>query len=93
MAKLTRRQRSGLEAVAADLARAIGYVRDQRMALCTVRGAATTTLDFTRQADDKVIYEVDKEIGSNMTGLSMASARLSAFLDHDAREDTEASKD
>ena len=82
MAKLTKSDRSELRAVLADWERARDYLMWDRMAVCMVRPAATTTEDYTRAKDGRVLCEVVKDYGSDLCRLEAAINRLSSFLVH-----------
>jgi len=85
MSRLTKKQRNELGAVLESLRRADQYLRGPNVAVCRKGGAATTTLHYTR-ADGSVMFEVDKEIGSDLTGLGMGLDKLSLFLSETATE-------
>ena len=80
--KLTRKQRGAIEEVLLHAERAAKYLFSPRIAIARVSSVtfATTTLDFTRQSDGRVLYEVEKEYGSDLTGLPAAIRHLQAIL-------------
>ena len=82
MAKLTKAFRSELRSVLADCERARDYLLSDRTAVCLVRPIATTTEDYTRAKDGRVLVEVAKEYGSDLCRLDAAIGRLSSFLVH-----------
>lgn len=77
--KLTRRHRRELEQVESDLQRALDYVRRPDIAVAHKRGPATTTLHYTRP-DGATLYELAKDIGSNLTGLESGLVRVRRML-------------
>lgn len=79
MAKLTRKQTEALQATLYHLKRAEKYIHDPLTAVTRRCSVATTTLHYTR-ADGSVLYEVDREIGSDLTGLREGIRRLERFL-------------
>jgi hypothetical protein len=79
MARLTRKQTKSLEFALRHAVRALEYVMSPDVAIARKGGAATTTLHYTR-ADGAVLYEVCKDIGSDLTGLPTAVAELRTFL-------------
>ena len=80
MAKLTKVQRRTLERVLHDLRRAVCYIDRPDTAVCAVKSQATTTLDFTRASDTRVLYEVRKEYGSDLCGATTALGELERFI-------------
>lgn len=78
--KLQARTRKELELVLLDLKRALDYVRKPETAVCHKGGVATTALHMTRRMDGAVFYEVNKEIGSNLTGLAEGIRKLENLL-------------
>ena len=82
--KLTRKQRAALESVLYDAERARAYIFSDDTAVAHVQKQATTTRDFTRKADGRVLYEVEKAYGSHLCGLPDAVEKLKAFLAADA---------
>ena len=83
MATLTRKQRAALEAVLGHAKRASEYVFSPRIAIAHRGKQSTTTLDYVRQSDGTILYEVEKAYGSNLTGLPEAIRRLEGFLASD----------
>lgn len=78
MANLTRKQRASLESVLYHIKRAEKYLYSPDTAIAR-RSHGTTTLDYVR-ADGKALYEVDKEIGSDLCGIRDAIQYLERFL-------------
>lgn len=81
MAKLTRRQLTDLEHVLYHAKRAQAYLADPSVAVCRSGGPATTSLHYTRaDGTGGSLYPVDKEIGSDLTGLPESIRLLESFL-------------
>lgn len=78
--KLTRKQRAALTRAVEHAERASRYLFRESTAICHVRNCATTTLDFTRQRDERVLCEVEKHYGSDLTGLGESIKMLRAFI-------------
>lgn len=79
MAALTRKQLADLDVVFRHARRAREYLNNPAVAVARRGGVATTTLHYTR-ADGSVLYEVNKEYGSDLTGLDTAIAVLESFI-------------
>ena len=77
--KLTKKARDDLRFVLRNAERAHIYISSPNIAVARKGGPATTTLHYTR-ADGSALYEVDKEIGSDLTGLKSAIAALATFI-------------
>ncbi len=81
MAKLTIKQRNELQRAQCHLVRAMEYINRPDIAIGVLRkGPATTTLHYVRDGDGDTFYALDKEIDSNLAGLSMACSALTSFL-------------
>ena len=111
MAKLTNRQIERLRVVLAHLERAAKYLADERISVARREARPTTTLHFLPQStrpkelspakerEPYFLYEVDKDIGSDLTGLQMGIDLLAAFIvrptaqDQDAAEDSQNGRD
>ena len=85
MASLTRKQRETLESILYHARRAETYIKEPTLAIARKGGMATTTLHYTNPQGN-VLYEVDKTIGSNITGLYEAIRLLDRFLNPPATE-------
>jgi hypothetical protein len=79
MATLTRKQRESLETVLYHAKRAERYLKQPSIAIAKKGGMATTTLHCVNQ-QGTVLYELDKEIGSDLCGLYDAVRSLDRFL-------------
>lgn len=79
MAKLTHKQTAKLETVLYHLKRAQKYLGQAKIAIAQRDTMATTTLHYTR-ADGSVLYEVNKEYGSDLTGLADGIRMLEMFV-------------
>jgi len=58
---------------------AITFIEQDRIAICTRDKFASTTLHYTR-GDGSILYEINKEIGSQLVSLWAARRQLSTFL-------------
>lgn len=77
MAKLTKRQRHAIDRALYHLNRARRYLADPTVAVCHRGNVATTTLHYSRP-DGLTMYEVNKEYGSDLTGLEDCRKELEA---------------
>ena len=77
--RLTRATRRAIEAALYDARRARDYIMAPSTAVCIRGTMATTTLHYTR-GDGAVLYEEEREYGSDLCGLSDAIRRLEALL-------------
>ena len=80
MAKLTAAQARAIETVLYHLNRAEAFLADDDVRVCRAKDMATTTLDFMLP-DGKAASEINKDYGSDLTGLSMARQYLVNFYD------------
>lgn len=78
--KIQTKVRRELELVLLDLKRANDYLTKADVAICRKGGVATTTLHMERKLDGAVFYEVNKEIGSNITGVEEGIRKLERLL-------------
>ena len=78
---MLKRDRRELELIMLDLKRAHDYIQSQRVAVCIIGGVATTTLHMTRPMDGAVFYEVNKQTGSQLTGLAEGMRKLERMLE------------
>ena len=79
MSKLTKNDRIALRIVLLHAERAKSFLDDPQIAVARRGTIATTTLHYSR-ADGSTLYEINKEYGSNLTGLESAIERLGHFL-------------
>lgn len=79
MAKFTHKQSGRIYAVLQRCEATQKYLSKPDVTVARVGGPATTTLHFTR-ADGRVLYEVNKEYGSDLAQLQIAIADLKALL-------------
>jgi len=77
--KLTQKQERELFTILEHLRRAQRYIDQPDIAVCRKGGMATTLLHYTRPGGPP-LYEVDKGIGSDLTGLPEGIRRLREFL-------------
>ena len=79
MANLTRKQLAELDLAFRHARRAHDYLTRPDVAVARKGQPATTTLHYTR-ADGSTLYEVNKEYGSDLTGLETAMSVLESFI-------------
>ena len=84
MAKLTAAQIRALETVEYHLKRAADYLAKDSVVLAVKKPTQTTTLDYV-DGSGNVLFSVDKEIGSDIAGLSMAREYLRNFINFNAK--------
>lgn len=82
MSKLTKAQVRALESVLYHAKRADRYLNLADTAVCLRASVASTTLHYSR-ADGQALYEVQKEYGSDLCGMSDAIRILEQFLADD----------
>jgi len=80
MAKIAKYQRRELDRVLDNINRAIDFVEQDRIAICTRDTFASTTLHYTRDSDDSILYEINKLHGSKLVSLWEAKRQLDTFL-------------
>ncbi len=80
MAKLTKAQRDDLRFVLRNAERAQAFIMADRVAVCTRKNMGTTTLDYTRASDGTALTEVNRDYGSDLTGLEAAIKALASFI-------------
>lgn len=83
MAKLTRAQKRDIESALHHVRRALNFVRRPDTVVAIQCRQATTTLHYTRP-DGAVLYSIDKEIGSDLTGMEFAEKELLNMLERNA---------
>ena len=84
MARLTRKQTDRLTRVLYHLNRANGYINQSDVAVARKCSMATTTLHYVRP-DGSALVSVDKQIGSDLTGLAEGIRELQNFLESEVR--------
>ncbi len=77
--KLTKQAREELRTVLYHFERAKDYLERNDVAIAH-KSRATTTLHFTCAGFPYALYEVDKEIGSDLTGLAEGIKQLAQFI-------------
>lgn len=77
--KLTKKDRTRLSDILADIKEAQEFIRLDRILVCTRRTSQITTLDFANQAGE-FCCSIDKEIGSKLAYLHTAASKLAALL-------------
>ncbi len=80
MSKLTRKQVAALAQALHHARRAQLYIAGKDIAVARKGTRSTTTLDFVRASDGAVLYEVSKELGSDLCGLWDCVRMLEQFL-------------
>ena len=76
--RLTLQARNELHTLLDRLTQAQEMIRNPRTVVC-VRSHGTTTLDYKRP-DGTSVYEIDKDIGSDLTGLYDGIELIHRFL-------------
>ena len=79
MANLTKKQTAQLESVLRRLCEAEKFLMADDIAVCRKGGVASTTLHYTRQ-DGNVLYEVNKQVGSQLVQLREGMRELLNFI-------------
>ena len=79
MSKLTKKQTAELESILRRLNQASAYLMADDVAVCRKGGVASTTLHYTRQ-DGSVLYEVNKQTGSQLCQLQEGMRQLLNFI-------------
>ena len=79
--KLTKKAKRELDAVLTKLLRANSKLYSDQVAVCLVQKQSTTTLDFTREKDNRVLYEINKEYGSEICFYNDVANKLCRFID------------
>lgn len=86
MAKLTNKQYEQLAQIKYHLNRASRYLLNDSTAVAHRSDRSTTTLDYVRALDGKVLYEVQKEYGSDLCGIWDAIKKLDLFMNGPKQE-------
>ncbi len=84
MAKFTRKQIRQIESILYHAERAHKYLMDTRTAIARRDTVASTTLHYVRP-DGSALYEVAKEIGSDLCGLPDAIRGLKDLVEDNGR--------
>jgi hypothetical protein len=79
MAKLTKKQLSRIEYALRNLERANNYLMQENIVIAHKDNIASTTLHYSRN-DGKCLYEVEKNYGSDLTGLFNGISELKAII-------------
>jgi hypothetical protein len=80
MSRLTGKQRRQVQRAIDALDRALRYIRSPRMAVAIRGTPATTTLHYIRPSDGATLYEIEKEIGSDLCGAQSCRDELAQML-------------
>jgi len=78
--RMTKKQTSQIESAIYHIGRSMKFIQSPRTVVAMRDTMATTTLHYVRPSDGAVLYEVDKEIGSDLTGLEFAKRELERLL-------------
>ena len=78
--KLTKQAKAELSRVLSHLHRANEYIKKPDTVIARVSTNPTTTIHYTRAIDNTCLYSVDKEIGSDLTGLQQGLNDLLKFI-------------
>lgn len=78
--KLSKATKNNINEVIVDLRKGINYIKSEKTALCRKDKTATTTLHFTRKCDNAVLYELNKDIGSELNYIYNALCNLEKLL-------------
>lgn len=79
MANLTKKQRRAIEQALYHAKRAHKFLQQKDIAVGRLDTFASTTLHYTR-SDGSTFYAIDKEIGSDLTGVQASIELLQDFL-------------
>ena len=83
MAQLTRKQQAAIENALHHLNRALKFIYSEDVAVARRGKIATTTLHYIRPNDGTSLYEINKDIGSDLTGLGTGIHYLNRLLGKD----------
>lgn len=81
MAKLTKAQASALRHILDHISRGQAFIMSERIAVARRADQATTTAHYVRAQDGACLYELDKEIGSELTLIHNAVEKLNSFIE------------
>lgn len=81
MAKLTKKQMNALTIVLNHLERAHSFILKDDTAVAKLCKHATTDLHYSRASDNTTLYVINKEYGSNLTGLLTGIGTLRQFCE------------
>lgn len=79
--KLTKQAVKELSRIIEHLNRAHSYIQGPDLAICHKGNYASTTDHYTRDKDKTTLLEVNKDYGSNITGLEMGLSHLKRFVE------------
>lgn len=80
MAHLTKAQQQHLQIIVDSLIRGNSLLQAADIAVCRVKAAATTTLDYKNAVDTHALSAINKEIGSDLTGIPDGIHQLLQFI-------------
>ena len=83
MAQLTRKQQAAIENALHHLNRALKFIYSEDVAVARRDKHGTTTLHYYRISDHSYLYEINKDIGSELTGLGTGIHYLNRLLGKD----------
>ncbi len=77
--RMTKRDRTTITRALDNIKSAHNFIGLPDVAVCRKNRPATTTLHYTRE-DGSTMYEIDKEMGSDLAGLHIGIVMLEAIL-------------
>jgi hypothetical protein len=77
----TKSERAALLSILRHLERAHTFLQEKTVAVCRYKAAATTTDDYENECVGNALCTIDKDIGSDLTGLYEGIRLLRAFLE------------
>jgi hypothetical protein len=80
---LTKKHLRELHGIRDTLARGLRYIRRADIAVCLKGYPGTTTLHAVRPLDGVTLYEVEKEIGSDLCAVATAFESLTRIIERD----------
>jgi len=80
MSKLTKTQIKEIQIIIDKMERANKILYSDKITVCKTENKATTNLHYTRNADDKIIYEINKEVGSEICFYNDCLSKLKYFI-------------
>jgi len=79
MARLTKQQKATVFRAIQHLESVRDFLLDDRVAVCHVCSAHTTTDQYSRQIDERILCETEKHYGSDLCRLETALATLKSL--------------
>ena len=69
-----------------NLHKGVEFILRKDISVARISDQATTSLHFTRAVDSKILYEIEKEIGSDLCYLYNSEKLLRDFVDEEVRK-------